>query len=51
MIVACRRQVELREDAPNVLLDRAFSDEEAMRDTAVGSAFGHQREHLPLASR
>jgi RNA polymerase-binding transcription factor DksA len=33
----------------NVLLDGALGDEEPLGDRSVRAAFGHQREHLPLA--
>jgi hypothetical protein len=33
----------------NVLLDGALGDEEPLGNRSVRAAFGHQREHLPLA--
>jgi hypothetical protein len=42
------RQLEFREDAPDVLLDRSFADPQLMRYPAVGTAFGDQRQDLPL---
>ena len=43
------RQLELGEDAPDVLLDRPFADPQLMRYPAVGTPFGDQRQDFPLA--
>ena len=49
MIGALSRKVEFREDVTNVLLYRALRDPQRFCDAAVGAAFSHQLEHLPLA--
>src|SRR3954447_20370596 len=49
MVVARGSQVELREDARDVLLDRPQGDEHALSDRLVRAALGHQLEHLALA--
>src|SRR5712691_12428461 len=43
-----RGQVELAEDAAYVGLDGLRRDVEQLRDPAVGSPFGQEREHLAL---
>ena len=48
MIVGRFRNVELHEDAADVLLDRSFRDEELVRDAGIRPAFGHEREHIAL---
>jgi hypothetical protein len=42
-------QVELVEDARDVLLHRPFGDHQTFRDPLVRAALGHQLEHLALA--
>jgi signal transduction histidine kinase len=51
VLVLALRQVELHEDAADVLLDRALGDEDPVRDPRVGRALGHQGQHLALARR
>jgi hypothetical protein len=46
-----RRQAELAEDVPDVLLDGPLRDHENPGDRAVGPAFGHQRQHITLPGR
>ena len=46
-----RRQPELREDARDVLLDRADGEHERRGDAGVRAALRHQPEHLALARR
>lgn len=50
MVVARRGQVELGEDVAHVLLDGLVADHQLARDRRVGAPFGHQSEHLALAS-
>ena len=45
------RQPELREDAPDVLFDGTFCDDESGRDAAVRVSFGHQREDVSFTPR
>jgi len=40
------RQVELHEDAGDVLLDRAGGDHQRLGDAGVGPALRHEAEHL-----
>src|SRR5260370_10537502 len=42
------RQVELGQDAADVLLDRALGDEDPARDARIGRTLRHQGEHLAL---
>src|SRR6185295_7800721 len=50
--VASRRgEAKLAEDRRDVLLDRSKRDHELVRDSLVGSAFGHEGEHLSLTRR
>ncbi len=51
MILGRRGEVELEEDARDVLLDRAWRDEEPVGDRLVRAALGHELEHLALARR
>src|SRR3954452_10744989 len=51
VIVIGRGQVELAEDARDVLLDRAGRDDHGPGDGGVGPPLGHQLEDLPLARR
>src|SRR3954462_2751158 len=46
VVVVRLRQPELAEDAGDVLLDRAFGNDELARDPGVAAALGHQPEHL-----
>ena len=46
--VAARIQVELGEDASDVLAHGGFADEKPLRDRAVRQALSHQAEHLVL---
>ena len=41
-----RIQLELVEDAPEVLFDRCLADHEGIGDATVGLAFGHRGEHV-----
>src|SRR3954452_13567043 len=43
-------QAELRKDAVHMLLDGSLGDPESPADAGVGAPFGHQREHVALAS-
>src|SRR3954452_10234774 len=49
MVVARLFDPELHEDVFHVGLDRLRAQEEALADALVGTALGHQREHLALA--
>jgi DNA-binding NarL/FixJ family response regulator len=51
VIGIARRQVELGQDAADVLLDRALGDEDPAGDAHIGRALGHQGEHLSLTRR
>src|SRR5262245_22605573 len=51
MAVLAGRQVELGQDAPDVLLDGALRDDEPGGDTGVREALGHETEHLSLPWR
>jgi hypothetical protein len=44
-----RVELELVEDARDVLLHRRLADQERLRDAAVGLALRHRREHVALA--
>jgi hypothetical protein len=44
-----RIQLELVEDAAEVLLDRCWADHEGFGDATVGLAFGHRGEHVAFA--
>src|ERR1035438_2329287 len=49
VILVGGRQLELRQDAADMLFDGALADKQPMGDSAVRTAFGHEREHLPLS--
>jgi len=49
MISSALRQVELGEDAADVLLDRALGHDDPTGDAGIGRTFGHQGEYLPFA--
>jgi hypothetical protein len=49
MIVGAVGKVELAEDAVHVLFHRCLGDPDLPGDPSVRTAFGHQREDLPLA--
>src|SRR5215208_1167267 len=49
VVLLALRNPQLGEDASHVLLDRTLGDHEPLRDRAVRTSFGHQRQHLPLA--
>jgi hypothetical protein len=49
MVVLRRRDMQLHEDALDVLLDRALGDEEPLGDGTIGPALGHGSEDLTLA--
>src|SRR5262249_20873044 len=49
VIVPRRGQVQLREDARHVLLNRALADHELLGDGVVRAALCHQPEHLALS--
>src|SRR4051794_34654483 len=51
MIGFAFRQVELGQDAANVLLDGAFGHEDPTRDAGVGRALGHKGQDLSFAWR
>src|SRR5882757_246905 len=51
MISSALRQVELGEDAADMLLDRALGHDDPAGDAGIGRAFGHQGEYLVLARR
>ena len=51
MIGVRRRQAELAEDVPDVLLGGPLLDHENPGDGAVGPAFGHQSQHVVLPGR
>src|SRR3954471_6101743 len=49
-VVAVRRhEVELAEDAADVLFDGTLRHHHGGRDAGVGATFGHQPQDLPLA--
>ncbi len=48
MVVVLREQVELGEDARDVPLDGLGGEEQPLADRLIGSALGHQLEHLSL---
>ena len=41
--------IELAQDAPDVLDDGVLGDHEPLGDALVGMAGGHQRQHVTLA--
>jgi len=45
------RELQLGEDAADVLLDRALGDHQALGDGGVGAALRHQAQHLALPRR
>src|SRR5690606_9299989 len=49
VLVGVGKQVELGENGPDVLLYRAFRDEQPRRDPGVVEALGHSGEHLGFA--
>lgn len=49
MIVFGLLQIELGENAADMLLDRALGDPQLPSDARVGAALGHQRQYLSLA--
>ena len=51
MIGFALRQVELGEDAPYVLFDRALGHEDPSSNARIRSTLGHQGQHFALAGR
>src|SRR5689334_8767902 len=49
MIVSRRRQSQLAQDAPHVLLDGSLGNPQLLRYAVVRPPFGHQGEHLAFA--
>ena len=49
MIILCRRQPQLGEDACDVLLHRPLGDHKPCCDRVIRAPLGHQLEHLSLA--
>src|SRR5262249_18968166 len=49
MVVLRPRDLQLHEDALDVLLDSALGDEQALRDRAVAAAFSHEGEDFSLS--
>jgi hypothetical protein len=51
VVVFRLRQPELRQDVPHVLLHRSLREPKLGGDAGVRAPFGHQGQHLALASR
>src|SRR6266540_4239083 len=51
VVLGGRRQAQLPEDARDVLLDRAWGDDEALGDRLVRPSLRDELEHLALARR
>ena len=51
MALCALGEPEFLEDAGDVLLDRALSDDKPVGNTLIGVSFGHQLQHLTLAWR
>src|SRR4030088_2609324 len=51
MVLLAQRQIELGEDAVDVLLNRARGDRQAFCDRRVRTPLGHEAEDLALAPR
>jgi hypothetical protein len=51
MIFLGFRQVQLRKDASDVLLDRSLGDPQPLADPRIGAPLRHEREHVTLPLR